>query len=55
MASAVFAIEITGVIPDPPANSSRSSSYDLGVKMPLGGSTVSCCPARTLSQIQFEP
>ena len=52
--SAVFTIDITGVMPLPPANSSRSASRSAGVKIPLGGSTVSVVPGTTLSQIQFD-
>ena len=55
LASADFAMLITGVMPLPPAKSSRSASSDAGVKIPLGGSTVSWLPARRLSLIQLEP
>ena len=47
-------IDITGVIPLPPANSSRSASSDAGVKMPLGGSTRIESPGLRLSTIQFD-
>ena len=52
--SAVRAIDITGVIPDPPANSRKSASMSFGVKMPLGGRTRSVSPALRFSTIQFE-
>ena len=38
-ASAVRVIDMTGVMPLPPASSSRSALSEAGVKMPLGGST----------------
>ena len=43
-----------GVMPDPPANSSRSASRSAGVKIPLGGSTRSESPTLRFSTIQFE-
>jgi hypothetical protein len=45
---------ITGVMPLPPASSSRSSSSETGVKAPAGGASSRMAPARTSSQIQFE-
>jgi hypothetical protein len=54
-ASADFTIEITGVMPLPPANSRRSAFRSLGVNTPLGGSTSISVPAPALSQSQFEP
>ena len=47
-------IDMIGVMPLPPANSSRSASSEAGVKMPDGGSTLMVSPSRRLSQIQLE-
>ena len=47
-------IEMTGVMPLPPAKSSRSALSDAGVKMPLGGSTWMLSPSRRLSHTQLE-
>jgi hypothetical protein len=47
-------IDITGVIPLPAATSSRSVSSEAGLNTPLGTSTSSSLPGRTLSQIQCE-
>ncbi len=55
VASALFRIDITGVMPLPPAHSSRSRERSLGVNSPDGGSTSSSVPATTLSQTQLEP
>jgi hypothetical protein len=52
--SAAFRIEITGVMPLPPASSSRSPSKVVGVNRPAGGSTSSTAPGSRVSQIQFE-
>ncbi len=45
---------MTGVIPDPPAKSSRSASREAGVKIPLGGSTRRVSPGWRLSTSQLE-
>ena len=47
-------IDMTGVMPLPPANSSRSASRSFGVKIPAGGSTRSRSPGRSSLQIQPE-
>ena len=53
-ASAVRVIDMIGVMPLPPAKSSRSASSEAGVKMPDGGSTRIVEPSVRLSQIQLE-
>ena len=47
-------IDMIGVIPLPPANSSRSASKSFGVKIPAGGSTRSRSPGPSSSQSQQE-
>ena len=53
-ARAVRVIDMIGVMPLPPANSSRSASRQAGVKIPDGGSDRMVDPSRRLSQIQLE-
>ena len=53
-AMAVRAIDMIGVMPLPPANSSRSASSEAGVKIPDGGNDRIVDPSRRLSQIQLE-
>jgi len=47
-------MEMTGVMPLPPANIRNSPSRDAGLNVPAGGSRSSTVPGRTLSAIQLE-
>ncbi len=47
-------MEMTGVIPLPAANSTKSPASDCGLNVPAGGSRSSTVPGRTLSAIQLE-
>lgn len=46
---------MTGVMPLPPANRTKSVSSDAGVNVPAGRRTSSVQPSRTVSQIQLDP
>ena len=45
---------MTGVMPDPPAKSSRSAVQSLGVKIPEGGRTRSVSPGLSSELSQLE-
>jgi hypothetical protein len=47
-------MDMTGVIPLPPANMRKSVSSDRGVNVPAGGRVSSVLPAVTLSASQLE-
>src|SRR5699024_2356525 len=49
-----FRIDMTGMMPLPPATNNRSSSNEFGVKVPAGRSTSRTLPSTTWSQIQFD-
>ena len=46
---------ITGVMPEPPASSSRSCDRSLGVNVPDGASTSISSPALIVSHTKLEP
>jgi hypothetical protein len=53
--SALLRMEMTGVMPLPPANSRKSSSTDVGQNTPAGASTSTVIPGRSEAQTQLEP
>jgi hypothetical protein len=48
-------IDMTGVMPLPAANATRSSSSDAGVNTPTGASTSNSVPTTALSHSQCDP
>ena len=55
LSNALRKIENTGVMPLPPASSTKSPSSVRGVNTPAGAITSNVWPARTVSHTQLEP